>query len=132
MCDHISALCKSYFSHTRDLDGFGAMSITTQLLLLLDVLSILNLTTATLSFSLFLALSLVVCKLCLNARDVTRTPKLYAISPVLRSFNWLKINELIQFKILSQTYKFYKLIELSTFVIFSLISLLQVFVHLPL
>ena len=39
------------------------------------------------------------------ARAVTKTPKFHHISPILKSLHWLKINERIQYKVLSLTYK---------------------------
>jgi len=39
------------------------------------------------------------------ARAVTRTPKSFHITPVLKSLHWLKINERIKYKLLSLTYK---------------------------
>ena len=35
------------------------------------------------------------------ARAVTKTPKFYHISPILKSLYWLKINDTIQYKFLS-------------------------------
>jgi hypothetical protein len=40
-------------------------------------------------------------QLILNARAVTKIPKLPHISPTLHSLHWLKINQRIQYKILS-------------------------------
>jgi hypothetical protein len=39
------------------------------------------------------------------ARAVTKTPKFHHISPILQSLHWLKIDEIIQYKILCLTYK---------------------------
>ena len=39
------------------------------------------------------------------ARAVTRTPKFHHISPTLKSLHWLKINQRIEYKIISLTYK---------------------------
>ena len=39
------------------------------------------------------------------ARAVTKTPKFHHITPILKSLHWLKINERIQYKVLSLTYK---------------------------
>jgi len=38
-------------------------------------------------------------------RAVTKTPKFHHITPILKSLHWLKINEKIQYKVLSHTYK---------------------------
>jgi len=39
------------------------------------------------------------------ARAVARTPKSSHVTPVLKSLHWLKINERIEYKLLSLTYK---------------------------
>ena len=39
------------------------------------------------------------------ARAVTKTPKFHHVTPILKSLHWLKINERIQYKVLSLTYK---------------------------
>ena len=39
------------------------------------------------------------------ARAVTKTPKFHHITPILKSLHWLNINERIQYKVLSLTYK---------------------------
>ena len=39
------------------------------------------------------------------ARAVSKTPRFTHISPILRSFHWLKIDQRIQYKVLSLTYK---------------------------
>ena len=39
------------------------------------------------------------------ARAVTKTSKFHLITPILKSLHWLKINERIQYKVLSLTYK---------------------------
>ena len=39
------------------------------------------------------------------AHAVTKTTKFHHISPILKSLHWLKINERIQYKVLSLTYK---------------------------
>ena len=39
------------------------------------------------------------------ASAVTKTPKFHHITPILKSLHWLKINERIQYKVLSLTYK---------------------------
>ncbi len=37
------------------------------------------------------------------ARAFTKTPKFHHITPILKSLHWLKINETIQYKVLSLT-----------------------------
>jgi hypothetical protein len=39
------------------------------------------------------------------ARAVTKTPKLNHISPILKSLHWLKINQRIEYKVISLTHK---------------------------
>ena len=39
------------------------------------------------------------------ARAVTRTSKFRHISPILKDLHWLKINEIVHYKVLSLTYK---------------------------
>jgi len=39
------------------------------------------------------------------ARAVTKTPKFHHITPILKSVHWLKINEIIKYKVLSLTNK---------------------------
>ena len=39
------------------------------------------------------------------ARTVVKAPKSYYITPILRSLHWLKINERIEYKLVSLTYK---------------------------
>ena len=39
------------------------------------------------------------------ARAVTKTPKFHHITPILKFLHWLKINERMQYKVLSHTYK---------------------------
>jgi hypothetical protein len=39
------------------------------------------------------------------ARAVTKTPKFHHITPILKSLHWLSINQRIQYKVLSLTYK---------------------------
>ena len=40
-----------------------------------------------------------------TAHAVTKTPKFHPISPILKSLHWFKINERIQYKVVSLTYK---------------------------
>jgi len=48
------------------------------------------------------------------ARAVSKTPKFQHITPILKSFHWLKINERIKYKVLSLslTYNLSKLVKL--------------------
>jgi len=39
------------------------------------------------------------------ARPVVKAPKSSHITPILKSLNWLKVNERIEYKLLSLTYK---------------------------
>jgi len=39
------------------------------------------------------------------ARTVVKAPKSSLVTPILRSLHWLKINERIEYKLLSLTYK---------------------------
>ena len=39
------------------------------------------------------------------ARSVVKAPKLCHVAPILKSLHWLKINERIEYKLLSLTYK---------------------------
>jgi hypothetical protein len=104
---HISAISKSSFQNIRDLrrirntiDHTTACTIATSLIhskidycnsLLLDL-------PATQTNRLQLVLNSA-------ARAVTKTPKFHHITPILKSLHWLKINERIQYKVLSLTYK---------------------------
>ena len=106
MSDHISAISKSCFCHIRDLrrirntlDLTTAKTIATSLIH--SRLDYCN--------SLFLNLphtQLHRLQLVLNsaARAVSKTRKFNHISPVLKSLHWLKINQRIQYKIISLTY----------------------------
>src|SRR5664279_232307 len=107
MYDHISAISKSCFSHIRDLrrirntlDLTTAKTIATSLVH--SRLDYCN--------SLFLNLpssQLNRLQLILNsaARAVAKHHKFHHVSPLLKSFHWLKINQRIQYKILSLTCK---------------------------
>jgi hypothetical protein len=106
MSDHISAVSKSCYYHIRDLrhirstlDLNTAKTVAASLIhSRLDYCNslLLNLPSEELN-----RLQLV-----LNsaARAVTNTPKFCHISPVLKSLHWLKINQRIQYKVLSLTY----------------------------
>jgi len=48
---------------------------------------------------------------------VVKAPKSSHITPILRSLHWLKINERIEYKLLSLTYKVHKLANLTTYTI---------------
>jgi hypothetical protein len=105
--NHISAVSKSCLYHIRDLrrirntiDHTTACTIATSLVhSKLDYCNslLLNLPSAQTN-----RLQLV-----LNsaARAVTKTPKFHHITPILKSLHWLNINERIQYKVLSLTYK---------------------------
>jgi hypothetical protein len=107
MSEHISAISKSCFLHIRDLrrirntlDLVTAKTIATSLIH--SRLDYCN--------SLFLNLpssQLNRLQLLLNsaARAITKTPKFHHISPALKSLHWLKINQRIDYKIISLTYK---------------------------
>ena len=105
--DHISYISKSCFSHIRDLqrirstlDHKTACTIATSLIH--SNLDYCN--------SLYLNINsqqLIRLQLILNSavRAVTKTPKFHHITPHLKSLPWLKIEQRIQYKILSLTYK---------------------------
>ena len=107
MSQHISAISKSCFIHIRDLrrirntlDLHTSKTIATSLIH--SRLDYCN--------SLFLNLpssQLNRLQLILNsaARATTKTPKFHHISPALKSLHWLKINQRIDYKIISLTYK---------------------------
>jgi exonuclease III len=104
---HISAISKSCFLNIRDLrrirntiDQTTACTIATSLIhSKIDYCNslLLNLP-ATQTNRLQLVLNSA-------ARAVTKTPKFHHITPILKSLHWLKINERIQYKVLSLTYK---------------------------
>ena len=104
---HISAISKSCFLNIRDLrrirntiDQTTACTIATSLVhSKIDYCNslLLNLP-ATQTNRLQLVLNSA-------ARAVTKTPKFHHITPILKSLHWLKINERIQYKVLSLTYK---------------------------
>ena len=100
---HISAVSKSCFYHIRDLrriwntiDHTTACTIATALI------------HSTLDYCISLLLNLPSTqtkRLQLSLNAVTKTPKFHHISPILKFLHWLKINERIQYKVLSLTYK---------------------------
>ena len=105
--EHISAISKSCLYHIRDLkrlrssiDQTTARTIATALIH--SMLDYRNSLLLNLPSSYTNRLQLV-----LNsaARAVTRTPKFQHITPILKSLHWLKINQRIQYKVLSLTYK---------------------------
>jgi len=57
------------------------------------------------------------------ARSVVKAPKSSLITPILRSLHWLKINERIEYKLLSLTYNVLTTTKLTTYTILSLFSL---------
>jgi exonuclease III len=105
--DHISSVSKSCFQSIRDLrrirntlDHSTAQTIATSLIH--SKVDYCN--------SLFLNLprcQLDRLQLILNsaARAVSKTPRFSHISPILKSLHWLKIDQRIQYKVLSLTYK---------------------------
>lgn len=105
--DHISSVSKSCFQSIRDLrrirntlDHSTAQTIATSLIH--SKVDYCN--------SLFLNLprcQLDRLQLILNsaARAVSKTPRFSRISPILKSLHWLKIDQRIQYKVLSLTYK---------------------------
>ena len=105
--DHISAVSKSCLYHIRDLrrirntiDRTTACTIATSLVhSKLDYCNslLLNLP-STQTHRLQLVLNSA-------ARAVTKTPKFHHITPILKSLHWLNINQRIQYKVLSLTYK---------------------------
>jgi HEPN domain-containing protein len=104
---HISAISKSCFLHIRDLrrirnsiDLATARTIATSLVH--SKLDYCNSILLNLPASQTNRLQLV-----LNsaARAVTKTPKYHHITPILKSLHWLKIEQRIQYKVLSLTHK---------------------------
>ena len=103
----ISAVPKSCFYHIRDLRRIrNAIQHTTlctiDTSLILSKLDYCNSLPMNLPSTQTKRLQLV---LNAAARAVTKTPKFNHISPILKSLHWLKINERIQYKVLSLTYK---------------------------
>jgi len=107
MSDHISAVSKYCLFHIRDLrrirntlDLHTVKIIATALVhSRLDYCNslFLNLPSSQLNRLQFLLNS--------AARAITKTPRFHHISPVLKSLHWLKINQRIEYKIISLTYK---------------------------
>ena len=103
----ISAVSKSCFYHIRDLRRiWNTINHTTACTIAISLIHskldycnslLLNLpSTQTKHLQLVLNAA---------ARAVTKTPKFHHISPILKSLHWIKINERIQYKVLSLTYK---------------------------
>jgi hypothetical protein len=104
---HISSISKSCFLNIRDLrrirstiDRTTASTIATSLIH--SKVDYCNSLLLNLPATQINRLQLV-----LNsaARAVTRTPKFHHITPILKSLHWLTINQRIQYKVLSLTYK---------------------------
>jgi hypothetical protein len=104
---HISSVSKSCFFHIRDLRRIrNTIDLTTACIIATSLVHskvdycnslLLNLPSTQIN-----RLQLV---LNAAARAVTKTPKFYHISPILKSLHWLKINQRIQYKIISLTHK---------------------------
>jgi len=105
--EHISSVSKSCFYHIRDLRRIrNTIDLTTARTVAASIIH------SKLDYcnSLFLNLPATQTnrlQLVLNAaaRAVTKTPKLHHISPILKSLHWLKINQRIQYKVISLTHK---------------------------
>jgi hypothetical protein len=104
---HISSVSKSCFFHIRDLRRIrNTIDLTTACIIATSLVHskvdycnslLLNLPSTQIN-----RLQLV---LNAAARAVTKTPKFYHISPILKSLHWLKIKQRIQYKIISLTHK---------------------------
>ena len=107
MSDHISAVSTSCLFHIRDLRRIrNTLDLNTAKIIATALVH------SRLDYcnSLFLNLpsyQLNRLQLLLNsaARATTKTPRFHHISPVLKSLHWLKINQRIDYKIISLTYK---------------------------
>ena len=134
LSDQISALSKSCYSHIRQLrcirsylDLKTASTIATSIVH--SKLDYCNSIYFNLPKSQINRLQLIPNSL---ARVVVKTPKSWHISPVLKSLHWLEINERIDYKLLSLTYKVLTTTQPSyTCITLSLSNLLAVLV-LPL
>jgi exonuclease III len=105
--DHISAVSKSCLYHIRDLrrirntiDRTTACTIACSLVH--SKLDYCNSLLLNLPSTQTKRLQLVINS---AARAVTKSPKFHHITPILKSLHWLNINERIQYKVLSLTYK---------------------------
>jgi len=105
--DQISPLSKSCYSHINELRCVRPYldSKTAKLLLL----STLNLTTVTLSTTIFLSLKQIASSRFRTVLHigptVVKASKSSHITPIIGSLHWLKIDERIKYKLLSLTYK---------------------------
>ena len=105
--EHISSVSKSCFYHIRDLRRIrNTIDLSTARTIAASIIH------SKLDYcnSLFLNLPATQTnrlQLVLNAaaRAVTKTPKFHHISPILKSLHWLKINQRIQYKVISLTHK---------------------------
>jgi len=107
MSDHISPVSKSCFLSMRDLrrirntlDFSTARTIATSLIH--SKLHYCNSPFLNLPQSQLGRLQLILNS---SARAVSKTPKFAQISPVLKSLHWLKLEQRIQYKVASLTYK---------------------------
>ena len=104
---HISAISSACFHDIRDLRGIrNTIDLTTACSIATSLIH----SKVDCCHSLLLNLPVIQTnrlQLVLNsaARAVTKTPKFHHITPILKSLHWLKINERIQYKVLSLTYK---------------------------
>ena len=104
--DHITDLSRSCFMHVRDLrrirpmlDFKTASTIATSIVhAKLDYCNSLFLNIDITQINRLQAIQNAL------ARAVTKTPKHHHITPVLKSLNWLKIRERIEYKVISLTY----------------------------
>jgi len=107
MSDHISAVSKCCLFHIRDLRRIrNTLDLNTAKIIATALVH------SRLDYCNSLFLNLPSCQLnrlqlLLNsaARATTKTPKFHHISPVLKSLHWLKIDQRIDYKIISLTYK---------------------------
>lgn len=105
--EHISSVSKSCFYHIRDLRRIrNTIDLNTARLIATSIIH------SKLDYCNSLFLNLPASQtnrlqLVLNAaaRAVTKTPKFHHISPILKSLHWLKINQRIQYKVISLTHK---------------------------
>ena len=105
--EHISSVSKSCFYHIRDLRRIRhTIDLNTARLIATSIIH------SKLDYcnSLFLNLPATQTnrlQLVLNAaaRAVTKTPKFNHISPILKSLHWLKVQQRIQYKVISLTHK---------------------------
>jgi len=89
-------------------------------------------TTATLSFSIFFAVNLIAFNLYWTVQLglFKKNPRFSHISPILKSLHWLKIDQCIQYKVLSHTYKTLQSQNLLISAAFSTCKLTPLVVHL--